>query len=178
MSRRPVKPRKFLLAVPVVLAMLGMSAGVAEERCPYIEPPPELENEFNAAFYSNQGAQLLDVLLRYEYTGHPEILMLLSGAYEGGYGEFPTTEARQKRALQLMTRAALCGHPHAIEALAEIFGRGGLGVQRDEAKSKCLWSARMTHASITECGIELVGAVKQSPFLDRTVTQKWRPSAL
>ena len=160
MSRWPVKPRKLLHAVPVVLAMLGMSAGVAGEHCPYIEPPPEMENEFNAAFNNKQVAQLLDVLLRYEYTGHPKILLLLSGAYEAGYGEFPSAEAREVHALGLLTRAALCGHPHAIEALAGFYESGGIGIKPNQKMAKCLWDARMTHASITDCGIELAGAVK------------------
>ncbi len=155
MSRRPVNPRKLLLAVPVVLAMLGMSAGVAEERCPIIEPPPELENELIAAFDSKQKSQLLDVLLRYEYTGLPGILYLLSGVYEAGYGEIPAAEAREAHALRLMTRAALCGHPHAIEALAGIYRMGRLGVKSDQKMAKCLWDASLQYFPVTDCGITL-----------------------
>jgi hypothetical protein len=155
-----VEPRQLLLAVPVIFAMLGTSAGVATELCRTLEVPPDLAKEITLALKNDKWLQFVDVLRRLEYTGLPGVLYLLSGAYEGGYGEFLTEEARQERARRLMTRAALCGHPHAVEVLAAAYESGGLGIKPDQKTAKCLWDASLQYFPIAECGITLE-AVKE-----------------
>ncbi len=132
---------------------IHLDAGIA---CYYPERSDAWVRSIQSAYREWRDDDLLAAYLPYVDDGDPRIHFEVGLLFGLEMGEFASREARNLATLRMYKRAALCGYPQAITALALAYERGEHGVAKNEELANCLRGLNRIWPSVSavRCGID------------------------
>ncbi len=140
------RPKKSLLAVVAILLFLSgceligfvVSQEWQSRECGEFDRPPELIEKMRKLGNEGRIDEAISLLEKYAPTRNPEVLFTLAYAYFEKVAEAPDDPVRNRRIVELLTLAALCGQERAVLYLGGFYRAGVLGLEKDPELGACL----------------------------------------
>ena len=137
--------KKLLLAIVLILLFIAgcelVGVGVmtmSGPDCGEFGPPAGLDENAVRIFDWDRLDSSLAALQDYEQTHNPDVMFALGYLHARKAATLSNDPAHSRRAVQLFTWAALCGHGLAAKYLGFFFEEGVFGLEKDPVRGACL----------------------------------------
>ncbi len=140
------RPKKSLLAVVAILLFLSgceligfvVSQEWQSRECGEYDKPPELVEKIPNLGNERRVDEAIVLLEKYAPTRNPDVLFTLAYAYLEKVADAPDDPVRNRRIVEVLTLAALCGQGRAVLYLGGFYRAGVLGLEKDHELGACL----------------------------------------